>query len=179
MATKKAAPPAKKAAPVQAKKQTTLSARAPKVEEGPLYEVVKTDTLIDGLQKVGAQVTYYGQPGSTLKPLNAEAKSRKDQVRAIREDKELDADEKAEALKELSDEWNGVEAVDAWAEGEDDDALSDGERGELEQHALNSIQATKDAEQDNTNKVMIQLQGHNEPDPTEFQGATPVLDGKK
>jgi hypothetical protein len=191
MATKKAA------------KKTTRSARVSKAEEGPLYRLLKDSIIDNALKPAGAEVVYYGLPGSALYPINDEAKARKIEVRDIRRDNELDDEEKAEALKALSDEWNGVEAKDEFAESDDFDddfadntgrrpnvlntkPLPDGERAELEKHAQASVEATKLANEDNTNKVGLQLQG----DPSDpegkqskagLQGHTPVLDkgGKK
>jgi hypothetical protein len=170
--------------------------RAVVVEEGPRYQVLEPSYINNVLygpnEAAGDQVTYYGMPGKALRPINAEAKARKQQVRDIRTDPELDAEQKAEALKELSDEFNGVEESDDWAEGEEDDdrtdvrpfnannakPLSADQRAELEQHAVASIEATRAKEQDDTNRVTVKLQGHQNETQQTLQGATPTLDAQ-
>jgi hypothetical protein len=192
MATKQAA---KKPA------RTTRSRRAEVVEEGPRYLLLQ-DSYLDGVyRKAGTEVIYYGEPGRALQALNAEAKARKQAIRDINRNPDLDAEGKVAAKKELSDLWNGVESdADLDDEDEDDEGeapaanttigqrsaraggglrrapLPDDQRAELEKHALASIEATEAAQRDDTNRVTVKLQGHNEPDPTELQGATPVLD---
>lgn len=176
--------------------RTTRSQRTTQVDEGPRYRLLKDSVLDNHLISAGAEVTYYGEPGSALYPINAEAKSRKIQVRDIRRNADLSDEEKLAELKVLSDEWNGVEAADAFAEGDDFDEgyeaamgrttkpLDNAARAELEKHAQATVDATRAAEQDNTNKVRVQLQG----DPADpegklskdgLQGNTPVLDGNK
>jgi hypothetical protein len=180
------------------KKATTTKSRQRAIvqEEGPQYQVLEPSFIDNVLygpnEPAGDKVTYYGLPGSKLRPLNEAAKARKQQVRDIRTDPELDADEKAAALKELSDEFNGVEEADAWADGEDDGddtdprafnarntkPLPDGERAELEKHAQASVDATRAKEADDTNLVRVKLQGHQFESETTLQGATPVLDSQ-
>ena len=118
-------------------------------------------------------------------------------MRDIRLDKDLDADGKLAALKELSDEYNGVEPIDGFLDGEgnldsesnlDDtgrppnprnrDPLPDAERAELEKHAQATVDATRAEEQDNTNAVRVQLQGDpsdpkGKQNPSSLQGNTP------
>lgn len=167
-------------------------------EEGPRYQVL-SDSYIDNVYyRAGAEVVYYGQPGSQLRPLNAEAKSRKLAVREIRTDPGLDADQKLAKLAELSDEWNGVEEKDAFDESEADlddtdlrrpnarntEPLPAAERAVLEGHVKATLEQAEKERTENTNKVSVQLQG----DPADpegkqskagIQGATPVLDGKQ
>ena len=166
--------------------KTTRSLRAQtQAAEGPRYRLLKDSIIDNALQPVGKEVTYYGEPGSALYPVNDEAKRRKIAVRDIRRNQKLDADEKLAALRELSDQWNGVEAADEFAESDEfDDELPVGERAELERHAQQTVADTAAANADNTNKVSVQLQG----DPSDpegkqskdgLQGHTPVLDKGK
>lgn len=167
-------------------------------EEGPRYQVL-SDSYIDNVYyRAGAEVVYYGQPGSQLLALNAEAKARKLAVREIRKDPALDADAKLAALAELSDEWNGVEPADAFEDSEADlddtdlrtpnarntAPLPAADRAELEKHVQATVEQAEKDRLENTNKVSVQLMG----DPADpegkqskagMQGATPVLDGKQ
>jgi hypothetical protein len=180
----------------KAKKVTTRSRKAAVVEEGPRYQVL-TDSYIDNVlygptQPAGDKVTYYGLPGSQLRPLNDEARARKQAVRDIRTKSDLGPDEKAEALRALSDEYNGVEEDDKWADGEDelDDTdprphnplntkpLSDADRVELEQHAAQTVADTAKAQSEDTNFTKVKLQGHLVETDVTKQGATPVLDSQ-
>jgi hypothetical protein len=167
---------------------TTRSRRAAKaVEEGPRYRLLRESFIDQVLYPAGREVTYFGEPGSALLPLNAEAKARKAAVRDIRNDPDLDDEDKKAARKELSDEWNGVEAVDDFAEGDEaiDDntgrapggkpALPDADRAKLEEMAKVTAEQQADANLEDTNRVTVKLQGHNELDVTEHQGRTPVL----
>lgn len=178
---------------------TTRSRRkAAAQEEGPRYRVLSESYIDNVLYRAGAEVVYYGQPGSQLQAINAEAKARKQAVRDIRTNPDLDADQKLAALAELSNEWNGVEEADAFAESEEDIDESDlrrpnplntkplpaGERAELEQHVKATVEQAEKDRIENTNKVSVQLTG----DPADpegkqskagLQGATPVLDGKQ
>lgn len=186
MATKKKA--TKKAA------VTTRSARQAQAVAGPRYRLLEDSVFDGGLVKAGKEITYYGLPGSALLALNDEAKERKRAVRDIRLDTDLDADGKALALKELSDEWNGVQRIDEvdFADSEanlddDDDfvpqpgnankkPLPAGERAELEKQALAGQAATTAAQLDDTNRVTVKLSGVTDPAPGELQGSTPALD---
>lgn len=182
------------------KTATTRSRRAAAAQQdGPRYRVL-VDSYIDNVYYLaGAEnVLYYGQPGSNLQAMNAEAKERKLAVREIRRDPDLDADQKLAKLAELSDEWNGVEEADQFADSEDDlddtdlrrpnarntAPLPDGDRAELEKHVQATLEQAEKDRLENTNKVGVQLQG-NPVDPegkqskAGMQGATPVLDGKK
>lgn len=183
--------------PTKKPARTTRSARQAASEEGPRYRAL-ADSYIDNVYyTAGKELVYYGVPGSQLLALNEEAKARKRAVRDIRLDKDLDADGKLEALRELSDEWNGVEVPDSFLDGEanlDSEAnlddtgripnrrnvapLPDAERAELEKHAQATVDASREAERDDTNLVRVKLQGHLDDanNPSALQGNTPVLD---
>ena len=188
MATK----PATKKVAAKRPAVTTRSARAAAAQQGPLYRAL-ADSFIDNVYvKQGQTVVYYGLPGSQLLALNDEAKERKRAVRDIRLDSDLDVAGKAAALKELSDEWNGVVRADEvdFAESEanldDDDEPNPGrpgraplpaaERAELERQALAGQAAQKAKEADDTNRVTVKLSGVTDPTPAELQGSTPALD---
>ena len=154
-----------------ASRRTTLSRRAEApVEEGPQYKVINSPTYLDQvLYPIGSTVTYFGQPGTTLVALNAEAKSRKIAVRDTRLDKDLSTEEKAEALRELSNEWNGVTRADPFSQSEgnldSEDGLDEGKRDPaLVAQALAGQPDANDAAV-NPNAVKVVLQGRNEPDP--------------
>lgn len=161
---------------------TTRAARKESAEKaGPLYRAIEDSHIDNKVIPAGGTVTYYGLPGSKLAPVNAEAKARKKAVHAIRTDAKLDAEEKAEKLRALSDEYNGVEAVDPYGEGEAfiDEPLPDAERAELEKAAQQTAEDEAKAAKEDSNVVGVKLQGQlNETDASK-QGATPVLDGKK
>jgi hypothetical protein len=190
MATKKAA---KKAAP----KTTTRSVRQAPASVGPRYRLLEDSVLDGGLVRAGKEITYYGLPGTALLAINDEAKDRKRQVRDIRTDPDLTAEQKQAAFKELSDEWNGVERVDelnftdSEANLDDDDDAADGpigglrasrpplpasERAELEKQALAGQAAENEKAKDDTNRVTVKLSGVTDPAPGELQGSTPALD---
>jgi hypothetical protein len=111
---------------------TTVSRRKrPPQESGPRYECIKDSFIDNAFLPTGSEVVYLGMPGSNLKPLNDEAKARKERVKFLRTDKSLsdkyDRDEEGKrlgfserelALKQQSDEWNGVVAEDEWTESE-------------------------------------------------------------
>lgn len=189
--------------------RTTRSARAVAYEEGPRYRVTAESFINDALQPVNKEVTYYGLPGSALYPLNDEARARKVAVRDIKKNPDLDAEGKVAALRELSNEWNGVEEDGEFGVHDEFDAeldveegqgqgtpgantpvgqrlaanptntrpLPDAERKELESHAAATVEATKLAQEQDTNFTKIKLQGHLEETTASKQGATPVTDG--
>lgn len=167
------------------KKTTTKSKRAgedARAIEGPRYLVLEASQIDNKLVAAGEEITYYGMPGSKLKPVNGEAKSRKQEVHDIRTDASLTDDERGQALADLSDEWNGVEGEDAWAEGEfglSDKPLPEGDRKELEAHSQAAIEAEAEKQKDDTNYTKIKLQGKLEETEASKQGATPATDGKK
>lgn len=171
---------AKKAVDSRSKTTTRSRRAAQQVEAGPRYQVLSDSFLNNQRVPAGSEVTFFGLPGRQLKPINAEAKSRKEQVRKIRTNGKLSAEEKLDQLRALSNEWNGVEDEAAW-DVEEEEELSTAERKELEKHAQASVDATREAERDNTNAVRVQLQGDPaNPKGTDVsnQGATPVTDGK-
>lgn len=166
------------------KTKTTRSvAKAGASEDGPLYRVLSDSFINNRLVLAGATIVYYGLPGSQLEPLNAEAKARKTQVRDIRVDNSLDAEDKQLAYQALSDEWNGVDDPDDYEAGEAglDSPLSDAERIELEKHATAAVEAEAEKQKADTNYTGVKLQGHLEETESSRQGATPVTDkgGKK
>lgn len=194
---------------------TTRSRRSnPAQQEGPRYRLTKESVIGGSLQPVGAVVLYYGLPGSALYPVTPEAVERKKAVLAIRHDADMDDEEKAAALKELSDAWNGVEQDDQFAdefanEFRDEFAsetlastttvdgqttvgqraqtsnpvntkpLPDDERKELESHAAATVEATRIAQEEDTNFTKVKLQGQLVETDASKQGATPVTDGKE
>ncbi len=121
--------PAKKTAPAKAKPAvTTRSKRANALtDQGPLYEVLSLSQIDNQLVGPGTatpQVVYFGLPGSNLRALNDEARSRKGQVRDIRNGKGT-PEQKQVALTALSDAWNGVEKKDEFADPDDDGDAND------------------------------------------------------
>lgn len=80
--------------------------------DGPLYLVLADSYIDQSLRKAGATVVYFGLPGRALRPLNGEAKKRKQEVMDINKKFRSEPDKRQEALRELSDEWNGVERSD-------------------------------------------------------------------
>lgn len=160
--------------------KTTRSARAEREAEGPYYQVLKQSQINDRVVDAGEKVIYYGLPGKFLKPLNGEAKSRKQKVSDIRNSDD-DAETKQSKLQALSDEWNGVEGEPDWDDSSRfaDDELDDGERKELEKHAQQTVDDTAEAQEEDTNFTKVKLQGRLEETDASKQGATPVTDGKK
>jgi hypothetical protein len=101
--------------------ETTRSRRVIEmIPTGPRYELLEDSYLDNVYRKKGDTVVYLGEPGSALKPINDEAKKRKQAVRNIRLDPKLDPAAKKAALRELSDEWNGVEVEDRLRDSEAD-----------------------------------------------------------
>lgn len=188
MATKTAK---KKVAPAT----TTRSARKAAASVGPRYRLLADSVIEGGIVKAGKEITYYGLPGSALLAVNDEGKDRKRAVRDVRVDPDLTAEQKAEAFKELSDVWNGVERSDevnfldseANLDGGDVDPpigglrairepLPAGERAELEKQALAGQASENQRNLDDTNRVTLKLSGVTDPAPGELQGSTPALD---
>ncbi len=109
---------------------TTRSRReVASLPNGPRYRL-RSPTLVDNrLWPVKdtsgrpTEVVYYGLPGSSMIPVNDEARARKAQVKSIRVDEALTPKAKRKALHDLSDVWNGVK--------NDDDDL-DAEEAELD-----------------------------------------------
>lgn len=114
MAKQAAKQPAKKAG-VRVTK-TTRSRRQESQEDGPLYAVIADSFIDQKLVQAGKSVVYFGLPGRALRPINGEAKARKTAVLQIQRNPDLNADQKQARLRDLSDEWNGVEAPDAFDE---------------------------------------------------------------
>lgn len=155
--------------------------RAATQTEGPLYRAIELSQIDNKLIPPDGEVVYYGLPGSNLAPVNAEARARKQAVRSIRTDPKLDDAAKAEKLRVLSNEYNGVEDRDAFEESELglDEPLPDAERAKLEQAARQTAEDTANANEGDLNRVGVKLQGQMEETQASKQGATPVLDGKK
>jgi hypothetical protein len=154
-------------------------------DSNPRYLVLQESYIDNVLRKANAEITYFGLPGRALRPINDEARSRKQQVLDIRRDSDLDDEAKNAKLKALSDEWNGVEQADIdddyELEGDYKKPLPDAERIELEKAASATVESTRIAQEEDTNFTKVKLQGS--PDMVETdaskQGATPVTDGRE
>lgn len=121
--------------------RTTRSARAASQDAAPLYFLLADSYIDQVLQPAGKTVPYYGLPGRALRPVNAEAKSRKAQVLKISQDRKLSPEERQDALRALSDEWNGVEALDEFDSGV-----------EFDESAIEAAEAAAEAEREEADR---------------------------
>lgn len=150
--------------------------------DAPEYKVLKTSYIDGRLVEPGASVFYEGVPGSSLRPINEKGRANWKKAQEIRGNRKLSAEDRDEKLRQLSNELLGVEEVDDFADDLEpggDTPLSDAERVKLEAHAKAAVEATRAAEEDDTNRTTVKLSGSLNPTEAEKQGATPVTDGKK